>query len=269
MGSTATGSVAKIDLGGQNLVVAGGLLVNNGGAGFETDGILNGTVVVDYGGRAKGAGYYHDVVTQNGGVFSPGNSPGSTPVGTARVAPGGILDIAIDSADGTAGAAPGWGLVKAVSGLRLYATPTHPQIITLTTELPGDTDTPGPMADFDPTEPERWEVVRMLPGALLYGSLSGGAPINPSTFMFDPAAVVVQTAGAFRNPILGGTFATTFGPNDGGTYSLFVTFTPTAVPEPGTLAFFGFAAAVGWRRLRRTSRKVRYAARIDGIIDLE
>ena len=81
--------------------------------------------------------------------------------------------------------------MKAVNGLRLYATPAHPQVITLTTELPGDTDTPGPMADFDPTRPERWEVVRMLPGALLYDALSGGTPINPSTFVYDPSSVVV------------------------------------------------------------------------------
>ena len=223
--------------------MTGGLLVNNGGSGFETDGILNGTVIVDYGGRAKGAGYYHDVVTQNGGVFSPGNSPGKTPVGTTRVAPGGRLDIAIDAADGTAGVAPGWSMVQAVSSLRLYATPTQPQIITLTTDLPGDTDTPGLMADFDPTEPEQWEVVRMLPGAMLYTALSGGTPINPSTFVYDPSIVSVQTIGTFQNPTFAGVFSTTFGPNDSGTYSVFVTFTPSGVPEPGTLALTGVAVA--------------------------
>src|SRR5262249_25223888 len=127
VGAVGVSSPAKIDLGGRNLVVAGGLLVNNGG-GFATGGgIRNGAGVVDYGGKAKGVGYYEDVVTQNGGVFSPGNSPGTVQVGTQRFNPGGILNIDINAAGpngtpagGTTGTDPGWSRVDVTSVLRYY-----------------------------------------------------------------------------------------------------------------------------------------------------
>ena len=47
----------------------------NGGHGGHSSGggIRNGTVVVDgYPGRATGVGYYDGILTENGGVFSPG-----------------------------------------------------------------------------------------------------------------------------------------------------------------------------------------------------
>ena len=55
-------------LGGTTLELNGALLVN--------DGTLTGTVNVNYGALAKGTGSYDIVNVNEGGVYSPGNSPG-------------------------------------------------------------------------------------------------------------------------------------------------------------------------------------------------
>lgn len=57
-----------INLGGQTLELNGGLLVNNG--------TVSGTVNVNFGSVAKGAGQYGVVNVGDGGVYAPGNSPG-------------------------------------------------------------------------------------------------------------------------------------------------------------------------------------------------
>jgi hypothetical protein len=115
--------LAGINLNGQNAVVAGGLFVNNG---FVADGGPTGTatIVADFGSLVKGAGYFQNsVITQNGGKFQAGNSPGSAAFGAFVFGPGGVNNyvFAIDDATGTAGPSPdalghvsGWGLVKAI-----------------------------------------------------------------------------------------------------------------------------------------------------------
>ena len=55
-------------LGGTTLELNGALLVNNG--------TVTGTVNVNYGSLAKGTGAYDVVNVNEGGVYSPGNSPG-------------------------------------------------------------------------------------------------------------------------------------------------------------------------------------------------
>jgi hypothetical protein len=69
---TYVGSAASlggtINLNSQTLELNGGLLVNNG--------TINGTVNVNYGSLAKGAGTHDVVHVTDGGVFAPGNSPG-------------------------------------------------------------------------------------------------------------------------------------------------------------------------------------------------
>ena len=58
--TTFVGSVAnpggKIDLGGQQLIVRGGLLVTNAGSFGSGNGVRNGTTVADYGALVKGTG---------------------------------------------------------------------------------------------------------------------------------------------------------------------------------------------------------------------
>ncbi len=61
--------MAQINLfGGTTLELNGALLVNNG--------TITGTVNVNYGSLAKGTGTYDVVNVNEGGVYSPGNSPG-------------------------------------------------------------------------------------------------------------------------------------------------------------------------------------------------
>jgi autotransporter-associated beta strand protein len=67
LGSAASHGGA-INLNGYTLELNGALLVNNGA--------IDGTVNVNYGSTAKGAGTYATVNVTDGGVYAPGNSPG-------------------------------------------------------------------------------------------------------------------------------------------------------------------------------------------------
>jgi autotransporter-associated beta strand protein len=259
--------VAGIDLNGQNAIVAGGLFVNNG---FLVDLSNNGqgsgaTIVADYGALVKGGGFYqYDVITQNGGKFQPGNSPGAASFGRFVFGPGGVNNYIFDinDATGTAGStagantpARGWGLVKAVQqsilgttsqgNFNWTATPVAPLTVNLDTLLIATTDgddVPGPMADFDPTRPYSWLAAQWS------GTYSG--PTDATTL---DAATSFDTSG-FLNPISG-----TFGWSlDLADQALSLTYTPTPVPEPGSLALLGAASAVGgWAvRRRRVAEKM-------------
>jgi hypothetical protein len=107
---------------------------------------------------------------------------------------------------------------------------THPLTVhldTLVNPTTVGTDVAGPMADFDATKPYSWPAVQWT------GSYSGpadGAALN--------AATAFDTAG-FANPIAG-TFGWSLDPTD---HRLSLTYTPSAVPEPGTLVL---TALTGW-----------------------
>jgi len=97
-------------------------------------------------------------------------------------------------------------------------------------------DTPGPLAEFDPTRPYSWLAARW-----------DGAYAGPTDAAALDAATSFDTSG-FLNPIAG-----TFGwslDTAGGTLSL--VYTPSAVPEPTSLLLMGSAAAgvVLFRRRR-------------------
>ncbi len=248
--------LAGINLNGQNAVVAGGLFVNNG---FVADGGASGTatIIADFGSLVKGAGFFQNsVITQNGGKFQAGNSPGSATFGNFVLGPGGVNSyvFAIDDATGTAGPhqnaagqVSGWGLVNAVR--QQMGSTTTPGNFTWTAD-PADkltvaldtlvnptvvgTDVAGPMADFDPTRAYSWLAAQW---AGTYSGPTDAASLNADT-AFD-------TSG-FVNPI-NGTFGWSLDPAD---QTLSLTYTPTPVPEPGTLALVGLAAAglAGWRR---------------------
>jgi hypothetical protein len=250
IGTPATTSqfAASIDLNGKNAVVAGGLLVNNG---FVVDSATGGAarVVADFGALVKGGGFYQSpVLTQNGGRFQAGNSPGTASFGCFTFGPGGVdrYVFSINDATGTAGQVNGWGLVTLVqqqlgatttSGdFAWTADPDHRLTFTLETLLnptAAGTDMAGPMDHFDPARPYAWSVVRWA------GAYSGPTDVAALT-----AATAFDPAG-FANPI-GGTFGWAL---DTARRSLSLTYTP--VPEPSSLALVAAAAGLAYRRCRR------------------
>jgi hypothetical protein len=243
--------VAGIDLEGQNLVIAGGLFVNNGFVSDYSSG-TKGSIIVDFGALYKGAGFTGvSIVTQNGGKVQAGNSPGSASFGNFVFGPGGVNNyvFAIDDATGQAGPSPnaagqvsGWGLIKAVQqavgstttpgNFNWTATPSDKltfAIDTLVNPTMVGTDIAGPMADFDPMLPYSWPAVRWT------GTYSG-----PTDALALDAATAFDTSGIV-NPVAG-----TFGWNlDSADQTLSLTYSPSAVPEPGSLALVGLVA-IGW-----------------------
>ncbi len=261
IGTPATASSSSpvdfLDLNGQNALVTGGLFVNNGAIVDSSSGGL-GTIIADYGALVKGAGTYdNSVITQHGAKFQAGNSPGLASFGRFVFGPGGVNNyiFAIDDATGTAGPSPdaagqvsGWGLVKTVKQVGSVstggdftwtATPTDQLAVaidTLVNPTTVGTDVAGPMANFDPTHSYSW------PAAHWTGTYAG--PTDAAMLNADTA---FDTSG-FLNPV-SGTFGWSLEPV-GQTLSLI--YTPSAVPEPGTLCVTGLAGlGFGWAARRR------------------
>jgi hypothetical protein len=199
-------------------------------------------VVADFGALVKGAGFYQSpVVTQNGGRFQPGNSPGTASFGAFTFGPGGVDRYLFSIADADGAAGQSSGLVRAVrrdvggvmtpGDFAWTATPAARLTVALATLVGGDVA--GPMADFDPGRAYAWPAVNW-----------DGSYTGPT----DPAALTAATAfdaAGFLNPV-GGVFGWSL---DVGGQTLSLTYTP--VPEPGTLALAGSAAvALAWRRTR-------------------
>ncbi|HEX4591025.1 MAG TPA: PEP-CTERM sorting domain-containing protein, partial [Gemmataceae bacterium] len=250
---------AGIDLNGKNAVVAGGLFVNNGYVIDSTGG--SATVVADFGSLVKGAGFYQNgVITINGGKFQAGNSPGIASFGKFVLGPGGVNNyvFAIDDATGVAGPSPdglghvsGWGLVTAVRGMpgsvttpgdfTWTATPADKLTValeTLVNPTTVGTDVPGPMDHFDSSQSYSWPAVRWA-----------GTYAGPADAAALDAATAFDTTG-FAN-LIGGVFGWSLDPT---AHSLSLTYTPSAVPEPGSLALGGLAA-VGWLTFSRRRRQ--------------
>jgi hypothetical protein len=215
-------------------------------------------VIADFGALVKGAGYFQNTVqTRNGGKFQAGNSPGTASFGDFVLGTGGVTNyvVAIDNATGTAGPTPdangmvsGWGLVKAVkqafNGLTangnftFNADPSHKVTVSLDTLIDPTTvgnDVPGLMSNFDPNKSYSWAAVQWAGN---YFGPTDAAVLNAATG-FDLSG--------FQNHYTG-SFGWSF---DGADHTLFLNYSPSAVPEPGTLALLGAAAVVGFRRLRR------------------
>jgi autotransporter-associated beta strand protein len=284
---------AGIDLNGKDAIVAGGLFVNNGFV-YDSTG-TNHRVIADYGATVKGAGFWQPLPkTQNGGTFIAGNSPGKALTGSAAL--GGPFDpsssisdytwqindagpsATFPAATGTAGPAPnaatqvsGWGLLQSVArtvppksngNLQWDATPAdrftiHVQTLAAPNDANGNPSaaggyeptgdsTPGLMTDFDPTQTYTWKLVGYQ-----------GSYIGPTDTATLDASTVIDTSG-FLNPHPG-RFDLVI---DQTNQELDLVYTPTAVPEPGTLLLCCLASGVGLLKARHGRRRERASARI-------
>jgi fibronectin-binding autotransporter adhesin len=251
---TAGQNLALVDLHGQNAVVAGGLFVNNGFVGDSTGS--GATIVADFGSLVKGAGTFQSgVITQNGGKFQAGNSPGIAVFGQLVLGPGGIEDYnwQIKNATGVVGPQEGgypWSLmsVEGVTDPLLNLTTSgnltwsasaaagsqfHMALQTLLNSSTIGNDIQGPMANFDPHFGFSWMVVQWQG---IYTGPTDDAALS-ATANFDLTN--------FANPHPGG-FSLHF---DGANKEIDLVYTP--VPEPDTLVLTAAAAGLAWSFRRR------------------
>jgi len=270
--------VAGIDLKGKNLVVTGGLFVNNGYIEDSTNNFQGtATVVADYGAVVKGAGYFQNtVVTINGGKFQAGNSPGHVFQGSVIIGPGQLSNYnwqindagpssTFPSAPGIAGPSPdtnnkvsGWSLVSAAKvrptdsgNFTWNATNAAGSQFNMSLQtLLGPTttvgnDVQGPMSDFDPNLTYLW---KLFDWTGTYTGPTSDATLTAST-LFD-----------FTNFNNTGTvpanFTIHYGGASGTANEIDLAYKFGAVPEPGTLALGGLAATgLALRTWRRKGKK--------------
>ena len=247
VGANVTGQRnGTINLGGRTMELNGGLLVNNGNfVSIGTGGIQNGTVNVNYGGLAKGTGYYDAVNVTDGGRFAPGNSITNTTSGSLTLG-GGAYEFEINRASGTAGGGGttppvGWDLLNLNTAFTVNSTAASPATIQLVSRNAADTGG-GSLPDFNSGQSYQWLAFHVNAG----GTVNG---FSPDKFTFDTSMF-----SNLPNPTGVGTFALFLSGND-----IFVTYAP--VPEPG--AVLAIAAAGVWglslvRRVRRQDKRDRH-----------
>jgi hypothetical protein len=108
-------------------------------------------------------------------------------------------------------------------------------------------DTDGPMSDFDPHLKYTLAVVHMDPAGTYTGP-TDSATLTAST-NFDVGLFANKDAG--NNPINPAAFSFQWDPAN---TNLNLIYSPTAVPEPGTLALTALGAIIAWRVRRRANR---------------
>lgn len=216
--------------GGALSTVAGTTIELNGGL-LDNNGTVSGTLDVNYGGLAEGAGVYGAVNVTNGGAFHPGNSPGIATSSSATWGAGGAYQFSINSANGTPGT--NWSLWNVTGNLDITAGTTPNSQFTIDIDSLLANDSAGLLTDFNPDDSYSWLIASA-------GSVTG---FNAADFAFD-------TAG-FANALDGGTFSLA-----DSSASINLIFTPQGgapTPEPSALLLFA-TGLVGLGALFRRRR---------------
>ena len=236
-GQTFTASGTWTSTGGGVTLTGGGTVELNPGSYGSADNPLS--VTAANGSLTGTATVLGSITIGSGGTVSPGtstSSPGTLTfsTGTSTLDAGGTLDFNLTSAGtsssntsiGSAGTS--WNLLAvntlAASGLSSSARFD----VTATSSLPGN---------FNPASSYQWDIITAA------GGLPGG--LTSQDFSLNTAALGVEP----------GSFSIAVGTMTGGVGYVAIDYSPSAVPEPGSMLLAGLAAlglaGLGWRRRRR------------------
>ena len=184
---------------------------------------------VNSGATIGGSGSLGALTINNGGILSPGNSPGILHAGNTILAGGSTYLWQISDMLGAAGT--GFDQLQVNGTITIGATPSNRLVIALQSLLP-DNVTPGNAASYNPLQM----------GSYVIATASGGiSGLTASNYSIDTSLFT-------NTPAVGWTLATS---SDGN--SLLLNYAPTAVPEPSTYAALAGLTALGlvvWRRRR-------------------
>jgi autotransporter-associated beta strand protein len=212
---------------GATFSTAAGTAIDLLGGSLIVNGSLSGALHVHSGGVAAGSGSFGNVEVMQDGTFSPGTSPGTASVTGMTFAAGSRYVFELNSASATPGAGADFLNSSGILSLEGGTTAGNRITIALTSLQPNNE--PGPLSDFQPTQPYTFRL------ATAEGGIAG--------FRSDEFAVDVRN---FGNELSGGVFTVSQSGND-----LLLRFSP--IPEPGSLAFLALSGSL--LCLRRRTRK--------------
>jgi autotransporter-associated beta strand protein len=182
------------------------------------------------GGRLSGSGTLGQLTLGNGGILAPGNSPGTLSTGETIWESGGAFEWEVNDAAGIV--STNWDLLNVTGGLTITATDANPFSINLVSLTAADIA--GQVPNFNANANASWTFVTTTTG-ITFGA---GASIGAS-FALNSAGFQNTTNGTFGLALL----------NSGN--DLAITYTTSAVPEPGTFALIFSLLAIGFAGTRR------------------